>query len=225
MGVLVTALITSMLVGLPGVWVSLVVALLAIEIDRSGRYVAVPVVKLASLILPRSARREWADQWVDHVLCDAEDGIRPMLSAFSIATFAAPKLAMSLRLRPIAGRYLYALLSVTLDVMVGSGKRRHRKSPIPFAKASLRLSALWMVPLLALGGMRWRRGVPRWAVYVLGTGSTWVIPNLWFSWLSLPGVVLALAVQGVLTVAAGLLIANEEGVIEIAARLITPRAE
>jgi hypothetical protein len=73
------------------------VGLATTELDRSGRRIAVPLVRLASHLLPAAARQEHVDEWVDHVLAAGEEGMRPVLAALSIAFWGAPVMGAWLR--------------------------------------------------------------------------------------------------------------------------------
>ena len=147
-----------------------VAGMLAIELDRSGGVMARRIVWLASWLLPKRVRKDYFDEWSDHVLTAGEEGLRPVLAAIEIACVSAPQIALSLRLRPAAGRYILALFMVAIDVARADPDEKRRGSTISTVKAILRLPALFITPILAVPVMR-RAGlpVPRWALYVAGT--------------------------------------------------------
>ncbi len=103
-----------------------VAGLLVIELDRGGGPIATGIVRSASRLLPKSARAENADEWADHVLSAGDVGLRPVLVALEIAIVSAPRIALRLRLRPLAGRYLLALFVVPLDVVRADPDERKR---------------------------------------------------------------------------------------------------
>jgi len=70
---LVTKSIVATLAG------SVLCALLAIELDRSGGLIGVRLVRLASRLVPRRVRNDYADEWTDHVLSAGEAGMRPVM--------------------------------------------------------------------------------------------------------------------------------------------------
>ena len=80
--------------------------LLAIELDRSGGLFGTRIVRLASVIFPKRVRQEHADEWADHVLSAGEAGFRPVIAAIELAVVTAPRMALRLRVRPAAGRYI-----------------------------------------------------------------------------------------------------------------------
>ncbi|HTX32875.1 MAG TPA: hypothetical protein VMD09_15935 [Solirubrobacteraceae bacterium] len=92
-----------------------IAGLLAAELDRSGHLVAVRVVRVASLLLPKNIRGDHADEWIDQVLCDGEAGLRPVLSAICIAVFAAPRIAVRRRLLGKLLTYVVCLLAASTD--------------------------------------------------------------------------------------------------------------
>jgi hypothetical protein len=65
------------------------------------------------------------DEWVDHVLSAGAEGLRPVVSAVKIAPSAAPRIALRLRFRPFARRYVLPLLLVATDgVRADAGETR-----------------------------------------------------------------------------------------------------
>jgi hypothetical protein len=80
--------------------------LLAAELDRSGRLIALRLVRAAARMLPSRMREDNKSQWVDHVLCAGEAGLRPVLVALWIAVMAAPRLAFRYRVRTRAAIYV-----------------------------------------------------------------------------------------------------------------------
>jgi hypothetical protein len=73
------------------------VALLAAQLDRTGSELAVLLVRAATVLLPRSDRSAFRDEWLDHVCAAGERGVLPLTRAFSICVIAAPLLAVGLR--------------------------------------------------------------------------------------------------------------------------------
>lgn len=91
------------------VLVPLLVMLAGAEIERDGARIGRGVVGAASLLLPRQDRRVHRDEWIDHLSEAGDRGMRPLLTALSIAVLAAPLLAVLLRygrqaLRPKVAR-------------------------------------------------------------------------------------------------------------------------
>ena len=76
----------------------LLATLLGAHIDREGGRLARAVVRLASRLLPPHRRQSELDEWLDHVESAGEQGIQPLTRAISIAMFAAPFLAVGLRI-------------------------------------------------------------------------------------------------------------------------------
>jgi hypothetical protein len=58
-----------------------IAGLLVTEFDRSGGLIATRIVRLASRLLPKSRRADYADEWVDHVLAAGDEGLHPVLAA------------------------------------------------------------------------------------------------------------------------------------------------
>lgn len=75
----------------------LLVALIAIQIDRDGGRIAVGIIIAAAVLIPRRRRQEELEDWLDHVETAGEHGLLPVTRALSIALIAAPTLAVGLR--------------------------------------------------------------------------------------------------------------------------------
>jgi hypothetical protein len=88
LAVLVTVFAVLPASPLTGVLVAVFIGLLAVEMDRSGRHVALRVVSLASYLLPTRIRGDFEAEWRDHVLAAGEEGLRPVLAAMSIVRAA-----------------------------------------------------------------------------------------------------------------------------------------
>jgi len=84
---LVTAMMLPLLVGL-----------LAAELDRSSGRVSCVLIRGASRLLPIRDRRDFMDEWLDHVLAAGERGVLPLTRALSIAVISAPLLMVALRI-------------------------------------------------------------------------------------------------------------------------------
>jgi hypothetical protein len=74
-----------------------VAALLAAHIDRESGHLARAVVVIAARLIPARRREEECNEWLDHVDTAGEHGVLPLSRALSIAFFAAPLLAIGLR--------------------------------------------------------------------------------------------------------------------------------
>jgi hypothetical protein len=161
---LVTGLIETLLVGL-----------LACEIDRSGQHLSLRIVTAACLALPPTLRSDYEAQWRDHVLTAGEHGLRPLLVALSVGFRAAPALAFRYRFRPrIASHVLLmfagflcawvAVLSAAISVI----KAMHRPPGlVNRAIWPMALLASVTVPVLLIPGIRaatW----PNWLVLLVG---------------------------------------------------------
>jgi hypothetical protein len=108
----------AIVVGLPqdvltGLLETGLIALLAAELDRSGRHVALRIVDVVAALLPRAQRADLVDEWHDHILTAGEQGLRPVLAAASIAR-AALSLAFRYRFRVWAAFYLMRAFTATL---------------------------------------------------------------------------------------------------------------
>lgn len=154
----------------------LATALLASEVDRSGRLFGVRVVRAASWLLPPSLRERLGPEWEDHVLCAGEEGLRPVVAALGIALLAAPRIAAQARLRPIVGRYILAWFVVTAEVVRADPTEKRRGTTISAVKAVVRLGALPLTPLLALTVVRrLERSLPRCLLYAIGLAVEWCL--------------------------------------------------
>jgi hypothetical protein len=91
------------------------VALLASELDRSGRHLGLWIVRAAAYLLPARVRTDAQAEWTDHVLSAGDAGMRPVLAAISIALLGAPRLALSYRFRLRAAKWASELLSAYFE--------------------------------------------------------------------------------------------------------------
>jgi hypothetical protein len=80
-----------------GILLPLLVALIAIQIDREGGRIAIGILTAAAVLIPRRRRQEELDDWLDHVQTAGQHGLLPLTGALSIAFIAAPALAVGLR--------------------------------------------------------------------------------------------------------------------------------
>lgn len=81
---------TSVLVALV---VSTAGALIGQEVDRRCGVISRAIVRAASHLLPPKDAKRYRDEWVDMVTAAGEKGLKPLLQAFSIALWGAPKMA------------------------------------------------------------------------------------------------------------------------------------
>jgi hypothetical protein len=215
-GTAVRSMVSLLLAGLA-------MALLASELDRSGRLFGVRVVRAASWLLPARLREGWTAEWEDHVLCAGEEGLRPVLAALGIALIAAPRIAAQVRLRPVAGRYILAWLLVAVEVVRADPTEQRRGSTISAVKAVVRLGALPVTPLLALTVLRrLERALPRWLLYAIGLAVEWCLS--WVTvgtpiWIEAPAVCAAALI--VLSIGA-VVVMKGETIIRFATRLALP---
>jgi hypothetical protein len=199
--------------------------LLAIELDRSGGLFGTRIVRLASVILPKRVRQEHADEWADHVLSAGEAGFRPVIAAVELAVVTAPRMALRLRVRPAAGRYILALFLVAVEIVRADPDERRRGSTISMVKAILRLPALFTAPVMAAAVFRrMERTLPRWLFYATGTGIELALSNATAGlrlpiWVGLPLLVL---IQGAIMSVGMLVVLKDEAVIRFASRWIGP---
>jgi hypothetical protein len=123
------------------------VALLAAEIDRSGRHLALRIVGCAAHLVPKCKRTELVDEWRDHVLAAGEEGLRPLIAAVSVV-HAAIAIAFRDRVRVyIALRLLLGFGSCVVmqhQLVLALSKRR---VALPRAIVVATLSASLAVPL------------------------------------------------------------------------------
>jgi hypothetical protein len=112
---LVLAALVTVLASVPSstltaVLIAISVGLLVVELDRSGRHVALRVVSLAAHLLPVRIRGDFEAEWCDHVLSAGEAGMRPVLASLSIALYAM-RLALKHRARLRAAKYVVGLFA------------------------------------------------------------------------------------------------------------------
>jgi hypothetical protein len=147
----------------------LVAALLAAEVDRTGRLLAVRIVTAACRLLPVAVREDHVAEWRDHVLSVGEEGLRPVLTALFIAVRAAPALAFRLRVRVAAARWLLEMGAVFLfgpaPLIFGDAALARRRLDRWF-RFLLFCFALQALPLQTL--ILHRRRPPIWATIACG---------------------------------------------------------
>lgn len=73
--------------------------LLAAELDRDGGAYARWLIRQAARLLPLEERARWTDEWLDHIEAAGEHGMRPVMTAWTIALLAAPRMAWETRRR------------------------------------------------------------------------------------------------------------------------------
>ena len=197
-----------------------VAGLLASALDRSGGLIATRMVRLASCLLPANVRTENGDEWVDHVMSAGEVGLRPVLIAIEIACVTAPKIALRLRLRPLAGRYILALFLTAIEVVRADPRERRRGSTFSLAKAVVRLGALYTLPLLALPTMRRTDlALRRWLLYAIGFATEFGLSTL-TNGMSFWLVAIVSSTAGLITLCLSMLVVlKHEVVIQFASRL------
>lgn len=205
----------------------IIAGLLVIELDRSGGLFATRIVRLASVLLPKRVRREHADEWADHVLSVGEAGLRPVIAAAAIAVVAAPKIALRLRVRPAAGRYILALFLVAIEIVRADPDERRRGSTISATKAILRLPALWTAPVMAVAVFRrMELKLPRWLFYATGTAIELALSNTFARLLPIwVGVPLLVLIQAVIMTVGIVVTLKHEAVIRFASGWIGPLDE
>lgn len=152
---------------------ALLVSLLAAEVDRSGRLVALRVVGLAVRLLPPKRRDDLESEWRDHVLLAGEDGLRPVIAAGSIVR-AALRLAFRYRVRIAAAVHLMGFMSSQGDTFTKTtqaAKRRGFLARLPTTFAGVMACALAM-PSQMIAPQRTRH----WPIWLqLATGGTaWI---------------------------------------------------
>ena len=204
-----------------------IAGLLVIELDRSGGLFATRIVRLASVLLPKRVRREHADEWADHVLSLGEAGLRPVIAAIAIALVAAPKIALRLRVRPAAGRYILALFLVAIEIVRADPDERRRGSTVSATKAILRLPALWTAPVMAVAVFRRMEcTLPRWLFYATGTAIDLALSNMFAGlvpiWVGVPLLVL---IQAAIMAVGIVVTLKHEALIRFASRWIGPLDE
>jgi hypothetical protein len=150
---------------LTAVLVAIFVGLLAVELDRSGRHIALRLVSAACRLLPVLVRSDMEAEWRDHVLSAGEAGTRPLLAALSIALWAAPRMAFSHHIRIRAAVRVIGLSATQSDLVDAARERRRR--------ASIMVAALPAVTLLYLTCGRRAARCPLFLLAVVGTAA-WV---------------------------------------------------
>lgn len=75
----------------------LLVTLLAAHIDRESGRLSRTIVRRAARLLPAHRRQDELEEWLDHIESAGEKGVQPLTRAISVAFFAAPLLAVGLR--------------------------------------------------------------------------------------------------------------------------------
>lgn len=198
-----------------------IAGLLSIELDRRGGPIATGIVRAAGRLLPANARQQNADEWVDHVLSEGGVGLRPVLVALEIAFLGAPRIAWRLRVRPLAGRYVFALFLTAVQVAQADPDERRRGSTISATKAVVRLSAMFVTPLLALAVVRrFERVLPRWLLYAIGCAIYMALSTLTIGypiWLGL----VVFSGMSIVTMSVGMLVVlKTELIVRFASRLM-----
>jgi hypothetical protein len=94
---------------------AILVALLAAEIDRSGRHLGLLIVRIAARLLPARVRGDAQAEWADHVLSAGDAGMRPVFTAISIALLGAPRLALRYRFRLHAAKWASGFLTAYFE--------------------------------------------------------------------------------------------------------------
>ena len=204
-----------------------IAGLLVIELDRERRSVRDADRSARQSLLPKRVRREHADEWADHVVSVGEAGLRPLIAAIPIAVVAAPKVALRLRVRPAAGRYILALFLVAIEIVRADPDERRRGSTISATKAILRLPALCTAPVMAVAVFRrMELKLPRSLFYATGTAMELALSNavarLVPIWVGVPLLVL---IQGAIMTAGIVVTLKHEAVIRFASRWIGPLHE
>jgi hypothetical protein len=101
MALLVAIVVAVLLTNTLGWLVALVATLLgtvllqvlASDVDRDASRIGVKVVRLAALLIPAAERQDYIDEWTDDVLSCGPVGIRPLRKAIGIALLGAPLIA------------------------------------------------------------------------------------------------------------------------------------
>jgi len=90
-------------------------------IDRRSGAIGRALVSAAAVLLPRSQRARCREEWLTFIIEAGESGARPLVHAVSIAGWAAPRLALLLRRRPVTERVLYvALVAAQVPIFVAA---------------------------------------------------------------------------------------------------------
>jgi hypothetical protein len=148
-------------------------ALLAAELDRSGRVLAVRIVRAGTYLLPTDRRTDHFDEWRDHVLTVGEVGLRPVWAALGIAFVAAPRLALTVRGQRAIAACLLGLIGACLGFQRELLRRAdgRRGWVTYFIRVQLLQMGVFVVPVYAAVLMRARtRAVPSRLWYVGGFG-------------------------------------------------------
>jgi hypothetical protein len=142
------------------------VGLLAAELDRSGRHLALRIVRLVARLVPPERRSELIDEWGDHVLAAGEEGLRPLIAAFSVVR-AAVAIGVHYRVRVyIAVRLLRGFGSCVLLYYALVSAMTKRRVPYRLSLGIAALATSWTVPvhMTRLSSRAW----PMWLRIVLG---------------------------------------------------------
>jgi hypothetical protein len=146
---------------------TILITLLAAELDRSGRYFGLRLVGLLSRLLPARMRRDMTDEWGDHVLTAGEQGLRPVLTALSLLP-GALQMALRYRVRAWVALYLGELFVNFFDDVFATyvilfGRRRQRRWHLHCAY----LVGMVAMPLHFVPFLQARR-LPLWAKFGVG---------------------------------------------------------
>ena len=160
----ICAFLVSTAIGM--VLLTVTATLFATELDRRGGLIAVRLVRLASRLLPRSIRQDSADEWVDHIRREGEEGMLPVLGALSIAFFAAPRIALRRRTPQIFAELFLASVFAMIYT-VGLDSRGLKGELLTLSKACLSLPLMPLQVLLVLV----RRPLPPSAVLTAGLAA------------------------------------------------------
>ena len=171
---------------LTGVLAAILTALLASELDRSGRHIALRITAVASRCLPPDLRDQFLTEWEDHVLTAGEAGARPVLAALSIALWGAPRMALRYRTRVRVARYIWGLFLAqrqALESMLPLPDKQRKFARNMAAHRAL-MAVIGTGYLYLLLGRRRADRCPRWLL--VGIGGM-------FTLACLPGPLFALA--------------------------------
>jgi hypothetical protein len=129
LGVLALGTITFMLIPrspATGLIVIVIAGLLVCELDRSGQYLAISIVDLASRLLPRERRADFVSEGLDHLVLAGENGLRPVIAALSMVR-AAVALGFRYRLRVAVALHLMRAAASSADSFIGVIVAMHRR--------------------------------------------------------------------------------------------------
>ena len=136
--------------------------LLAAELDRDGRLIAVHLARLAAWIaLPRGpGRDDLREEWLGFVEQAGDDGLGPVLVALTFLLIAAPRLVIIIRLPNLMRRYLAGCALAGEEIVDVDSFLRSHNALTTMAVMWFVPGAFWAVPLLGLIRMRTGRLSP-----------------------------------------------------------------